>query len=309
VPDRAVRAAHGRGEPGPGRQLARRGEPADVADLGQQDQRGERADPGQLGQDLDPRVRPGVAADLGVEPVDDRLQGVDERQGVGDHLRRDGGQVQGGEPGPARPAPAARRPAVAMVGQDRVDPVAQQRPQPHHLRPVPQQRAELAHLRRRDPRLGQQVSAQQLRQDRGVDLVVLQPRRGDGLALQRVHQVRLEAVVLQQLYQPPPAERGLERRLGACWQAADHRQDRLHAVRNVAVGEHRAILVDNRYLGALAVDVDSDVDRHCRSPFRARTSPGASLCRAEQERGPAWGPVLIGSGHDLGSVWFEPHAA
>jgi hypothetical protein len=36
---------------------------------------------------------------------------------------------------------------------------------------VPQQRAELADLRRGDPRLGQQVRAQQLRQDRRVDLV------------------------------------------------------------------------------------------------------------------------------------------
>jgi hypothetical protein len=41
-------------------------------------------------------------------------------------------------------------------------------------------------------------------------LVVLQPRRGDGLAPQRVHQVRLEAVVFQQPGQPAPAERGLE---------------------------------------------------------------------------------------------------
>jgi hypothetical protein len=62
-----------------------------------------------------------------------------------------------------------------MVGQDRVDPVAQQRPQPHQLDAVPQQRPQLAHLQRRDPRLRQQVRAQQLRQDRGVDLVVLQP--------------------------------------------------------------------------------------------------------------------------------------
>ena len=31
--------------------------------------------------------------------------------------------------------------------------------------------------------------------------------------------------------------------------------------------------------------VDSHVDRHCRSPFRTRMSPGASLYRAEQEMG------------------------
>ena len=52
-----------------------------------------------------------------------------------------------------------------------------------------------------DPCLRQQVGAQQLRQDRRVHLVVLQPRRGDRLALQRVDQVRLEAVAFEQ----PPA--------------------------------------------------------------------------------------------------------
>ena len=46
VPNGAVRAADGRGEPGPGRQLARRGEPGDVADLGHHDQRGEPPQPG-----------------------------------------------------------------------------------------------------------------------------------------------------------------------------------------------------------------------------------------------------------------------
>jgi hypothetical protein len=113
VPDGAVGAADGRGEPGPGRQLARRPEPCDVADLGQQDQRGERADAGQLGEDLDPRVGPGVLADPDVEPAD-ADSGVDQRQGVGDHLRQDGEQVEGGEPGPPRPAPVAGGP----IGSD-----------------------------------------------------------------------------------------------------------------------------------------------------------------------------------------------
>src|SRR4029077_18793371 len=48
-----VAAADGGGEPGPGRQLARRGEPADVAGPGEDDQRGERADARQLGEHLD----------------------------------------------------------------------------------------------------------------------------------------------------------------------------------------------------------------------------------------------------------------
>jgi hypothetical protein len=40
-----------------------------------------------------------------------------------------------------------------------------------------QQRPQLAHRRRGDPRFGEQAGAQQLRQDLGTGLVVLQPRR------------------------------------------------------------------------------------------------------------------------------------
>jgi hypothetical protein len=66
--------------------------------------------------------------------------------------------------------------------------------------------------------------------------------------------VRLEAVAFQQLQQPPPAERGLVRRRGARRQPADHRQDGLGAVGDVAVGEHLATFIDHRHLGTLAVD-------------------------------------------------------
>jgi hypothetical protein len=93
-------------------------------------------------------------------------------------------------------------------------------------------------------------------------LVVLQPGRRDRLALQRVHQVRAEAVTLQQLQQPPPPKRGLERRGRARRQAADHTEDRLHPIGHVTVGEHLASLVDHRHLRTLAVHVDPDVDRH-----------------------------------------------
>jgi hypothetical protein len=109
-----------------------------------------------------------------------------------------------------------------------VDPVAQQGPQPHQLGPVAQQRPQLPDRGRRDPRLRQQVRAQQLPQDCRIHLVVLQPGRGDRLAPQRVHQVRVKPVILQQLHQPPRAERGLERRRRARRQPADHLQDRLH---------------------------------------------------------------------------------
>ena len=60
VPDGQVRAADGRGQPGPAGQLAGAAEPGDVADLGQHDQRGELPDAGQRPQYLDPRVGLGV---------------------------------------------------------------------------------------------------------------------------------------------------------------------------------------------------------------------------------------------------------
>jgi hypothetical protein len=74
VPDGQVRAAHGRGQPGPAGQLAGASEPGDVADLGEHDQGGELAHAGQRGQDLDPRVGLGVLAQLAVDPVGQRGQ-------------------------------------------------------------------------------------------------------------------------------------------------------------------------------------------------------------------------------------------
>jgi hypothetical protein len=69
-----------------------------------------------------------VPAHLLVEPVDPDLQRVDHRQVVLDHLAGHRRQFQAAEPGPARAAPAPDRPVLAVIGQDGVDPVAQQRP-------------------------------------------------------------------------------------------------------------------------------------------------------------------------------------
>jgi hypothetical protein len=163
VPDGQVRAAHGRGQPGPGGQLARAAEPGDVADLSHHDQRGELPDAGQRPEHLDPRVGDGSLVQLAVDPVDHRRQGVDDRQAVGDDLPRYRGQD------PARPAsrgPARSsswRTGRSVVGGDRVDPVAQLGAEADQADPVPDQRAELPDVRRGDPRLGQQVRAQQLR--------------------------------------------------------------------------------------------------------------------------------------------------
>jgi hypothetical protein len=101
VPDVQVRAAHGRGQPGPRGQLPGTAEPADIADLGDHDQRGELPDAGQRPQHLDLRVSLGVLVQLPVDPVDDRRQAVDDRQAVGDDLPRRRGQVQLGQPAAA----------------------------------------------------------------------------------------------------------------------------------------------------------------------------------------------------------------
>jgi hypothetical protein len=79
-----------------------------------------------------------------------------------------------------------------------------------------------------------------------------------------VHQVRLEAVILEQLGQPAPAERGLERHRRPRWQISDQPQHRLRAVHYVLVELDRAVSGDYRHLGPLAVHVDADVNRHCR---------------------------------------------
>jgi hypothetical protein len=165
------------------------------------------------------------------------------------------------------PGPVAGGPVIAAVGGDRVDPVALLGAEPDQAGPVPQQRAQLTHLRRGELRLGQQVRAEQLRQDRGAGLVVLQPRRSDRLAPQRVHQVRVEAVVLQQPDQPAPAERGLKRHRRPRRQIADQPQHRLRSAAHVLVQLHFAVLGDYRHLGPLAVHVDTDVNRHCRVSF------------------------------------------
>jgi hypothetical protein len=112
-----------------------------------------------------------VGVQLAVDLVDQRRRAVDDRQGIGDDLPRRRGQVQFGQPAAARTGPLARGPVIAVVRGDRMDLVPQLGAEPDLADPVPQQRAELAHLRRGDPRFGQQVRPQQLRQDGRVDLV------------------------------------------------------------------------------------------------------------------------------------------
>jgi len=79
-----------------------------------------------------------------------------------------------------------------------------------------------------------------------------------------VHEVREKPVILQQLDQPAPAERRLERHRRAGGQVPDQPEQRLGPVDHVLVELDRAVLGDYRHLGALAMHVDTDVNRHCR---------------------------------------------
>jgi len=182
VPDGQVRAADGRGQPGPAGQLAGACEPGDVTDLGEHDQHGELPGTGQRGQHLDPWICFRVLAQLRVDPADLRAQGAGERQAASHDFPWHDGQAQLGEPAAAQPGPVTAGPVIPMAGGHRVDPVAQLGAEPGQTGPVAQQRAELPHRRRGDPRLGQQVRAQQLRQDRRVHLVF---SRAEAIALHR----------------------------------------------------------------------------------------------------------------------------
>ena len=133
-----LRAADGGSQPRPAGQLAGAAEPGDVADLGHHDQRGELPDPGQRPQHLDPRVAPGVLVQLAVDPVNHRGQAIDHRQAVRNDLPRRRRQVQLGQPAAARAGPVAGTAVIAVVGGDRVDPVALLGADPDQAGPVPQ---------------------------------------------------------------------------------------------------------------------------------------------------------------------------
>jgi hypothetical protein len=81
----------------------------------------------------------------------------------------------------SRAGQVAAGPVEAEIGHHRVDPVTLLGAEPDQAGAVPQQRVELAHLCRGDPRLGQQVRPQQLRQGRRVYLVFSELRNDHGV--------------------------------------------------------------------------------------------------------------------------------
>jgi hypothetical protein len=145
--------AHLGGEPGPGAQLAGRGEAGDVADLGDQGHRGDPPDPGQGHQGLDARVGSGVGQQVALQASDDRGELVDQRQAVVDDPALGGREVQLRQPCPAGLAPQSLLDADAAVGEHGVDAVLQRGPGADQRGAVAQQGALVADRRWGDPGL------------------------------------------------------------------------------------------------------------------------------------------------------------
>jgi hypothetical protein len=105
--------------------------------------------------------------------------------------------------------------------------------------------------------------------------------------------VRLEPVVLQEFDEPAPAERGLERHRRPRGQVADQPEHRLGPVNYILAEFDRAVPIDHRYLRALAMDVDTYVDRH----GRVLLFPSSFFHPERRATGLSWegDPALIGS--------------
>lgn len=132
--------------------------------------------------------------------------------------------------------------------------------EPHQLGTVTQHSPLFADLPRGNPCLRQQVPAQQMGQRRGIDLVVLQPGRGDRLTLQGMRHVHLETMVLEQFNQPAPAEGGLERHRRSRRKVPDHREHRLPPIEHIPVHRDLPALIRDRDLRPATVHSRANTD-------------------------------------------------
>jgi hypothetical protein len=202
------------GQSGPAAQLLRAGEPADVADLGDEHRGKGRADPADL---LDHPVAtvPGKPVrDHRPERFDLAVVGVDELEQRIDALAVDQIQGRGAQPRhPGPPEQVRRGRQLALLGQGGVHLGFQPRTQRDELGAVPYQLTQLPLMRRGDIGLGQPPHPQQIRQVRSVTDVVLHPPVSEPLDPERMGQVDLGASGLQRIDRPVPAVGRFEHRL------------------------------------------------------------------------------------------------
>jgi hypothetical protein len=135
-----------------------------------------------------------------------------------------------------------------VIGEDRVHLALQARADAHQRGPRAREAPTLAHRWRRDPGLREQVRAQQVREGAGIDAVVLDPSRGDGLGGKGMGHVRLDTGVSEEISEPAPAIRRLEghaERAGL--ELAEDTLEVFGAARDTAAEHHRSVLGQRRH--------------------------------------------------------------
>lgn len=164
----------------------------------------------------------------------------------------------------------------ALARDQRVHAVLQRAAHVREHEALAQQVPQVTQLARRDVGLRQQVGAQQLRQRARIDGVGLHARRRDRLRAQRMRQVQLAPLGLEQLREPLPAVGRLQREASVLTELAEQFTEALGVVDQPAREQLLAGLVDDRDVRALAVQLDSDVN-HAWASFGPGTqhAPGA----------------------------------
>src|SRR5438093_4543048 len=131
-----------------------------------------------------------------------------------------------------------------------------------------------------------------MRERARVDRVRLHPRRRDRLRSQRVREVQLVALLLEQVGEPLPAVGRLERDLQLATEFGQDRFQCLRVVRDSAREQLPALLVESGDLRALAMEIDADVDHLLEPPFGRR-----------RPRHIAWGAGALGGPLLHGIKW------
>src|SRR5439155_18770915 len=188
-------------------------ETLDVAELEDEDDRDEGADAGDRGEALHARIAAPARDEFAVEPTDLRVERGQQGAAVLANPARGLGQEQVLQLALAalgEPALARGRLEIAP-GEHGLEAIADHAAEPDELDAMPDEFARLAQRDRRNPDRGQEIAPEQEREALGVDAVVLEASGGDRLVLLRMGEDRLMAELLQEIDQPPPGPRGLDR--------------------------------------------------------------------------------------------------
>jgi hypothetical protein len=153
-------------------------------------------------------------------------------------------------------------------------------------------------LGRCDPRLREQVRAEQVSKGPGIHGIVLHPRRGGRLGGERVGHVSRDAGVGEQIGEPTPAEGGLERDLERLVvQLPEDAEHLVGAGRDAPVEDRLTSLIQRHDVCDLAMQVHTDVD-HDWAPFPVACPSGPYVCskHGSGRPAPSWHQTFGGTG-------------